>query len=135
MFSTNVIAPGVRTSAETLFRRTSKLPATEITPPKKVIGRRTEECIRSGVVLGSAEAIGFGAATGSAMWATVSEFMPTPVKAFVGSILAVVAATFSLLAICFGNWLYIYYRAPVPDSPRSYFVKNMPEVHRIFFEF
>jgi len=52
-----VIAPGVRTSAETLFRRTSKLPATEIEPPARVIGRRTEECIRSGVVFGSAEAI------------------------------------------------------------------------------
>lgn len=50
-------------------------------------------------------------------------------------LLATVAATFSFLAIVFGNWLYIYYRAPVPDSPRSYFVKNMPEIHRIFFEF
>lgn len=50
-------------------------------------------------------------------------------------LLATVAATFSFLAIVFGNWLYIYYRAPVPESPRSYFVKNMPEVHRIFFEF
>jgi type III pantothenate kinase len=57
VFIGGVIAPGVRTSAETLFRRTSKLPATEIVPPKKVIGRRTEECIRSGVVLGSAESI------------------------------------------------------------------------------
>lgn len=57
VFIGGVIAPGVRTSAETLFRRTSKLPATEIVPPQKVIGRRTEECIRSGVVLGSAEAI------------------------------------------------------------------------------
>jgi type III pantothenate kinase len=57
VFLGGVIAPGVRTSAETLFRRTSKLPATEIVPPAKVIGRRTEECIRSGVVLGSAEAI------------------------------------------------------------------------------
>jgi len=57
VFIGGVIAPGVRTSAETLFRRTSKLPATEIVPPAKVIGRRTEECIRSGVVLGSAEAI------------------------------------------------------------------------------
>ena len=56
-FLGGVIAPGVRTSAETLFRRTSKLPATEIEPPARVIGRRTEECIRSGVVLGSAEAI------------------------------------------------------------------------------
>lgn len=57
VFLGGVIAPGVRTSAETLFRRTSKLPATEIAPPAHVIGRRTEECIRSGVVLGSAEAI------------------------------------------------------------------------------
>jgi type III pantothenate kinase len=57
VFLGGVIAPGVRTSAETLFRRTSKLPATEITPPARVIGRRTEECIRAGVVLGSAEAI------------------------------------------------------------------------------
>ena len=57
VFIGGVIAPGVRTSAETLFRRTSKLPATEITPPDRVIGRRTEECIRSGVVFGSAEAI------------------------------------------------------------------------------
>jgi hypothetical protein len=50
-------------------------------------------------------------------------------------LLTTVAATFSFLAICFGNWLYIYYRAPVPDSPRSYFMKTMPAVHRIFFEF
>ena len=57
VFLGGVIAPGVRTSAETLFRRTSKLPATEIVPPARVIGRRTEECIRAGVVLGSAEAI------------------------------------------------------------------------------
>jgi len=57
VFLGGVIAPGVRTSAETLFRRTSKLPATEIVPPARVIGRRTEECIRSGVVFGSAEAI------------------------------------------------------------------------------
>ena len=57
VFLGGVIAPGVRTSAETLFRRTSKLPATEIAPPARVIGRRTEECIRSGVVFGSAEAI------------------------------------------------------------------------------
>lgn len=50
-------------------------------------------------------------------------------------LLATVAATFSFLAIVFGNWLYIYYRAKGPDSPRSYFLATMPEVHRIFFEF
>jgi type III pantothenate kinase len=57
VFLGGVIAPGVRTSAETLFRRTSKLPATELVAPSRVIGRRTEECIRSGVVFGAAEAV------------------------------------------------------------------------------
>ena len=52
-----VIQPGVRTSAETLFRRTSKLPATELVAPTKVIGTRTEECIRSGVVFGAADSV------------------------------------------------------------------------------
>ncbi|MGQ0649921.1 MAG: type III pantothenate kinase [Gemmatimonadaceae bacterium] len=57
VFLGGVIAPGIRTSAETLFRRTSKLPATELLPPATVIGRRTEDCIRSGVVFGAAEAL------------------------------------------------------------------------------
>lgn len=56
-FLGGVIAPGVRTSAETLFRRTSKLPATELIPPARVIGRRTEECIRAGIVFGAADSI------------------------------------------------------------------------------
>jgi len=57
VFLGGVIAPGVRTSAETLFRRTSKLPATELLAPARAIGRRTEECIRSGVVFGAADAV------------------------------------------------------------------------------
>jgi type III pantothenate kinase len=57
VFLGGVIAPGLRTSAETLFRRTSKLPATELVAPDRVIGRRTEDCIRSGVVFGTAEAV------------------------------------------------------------------------------
>lgn len=57
VFLGGVIAPGVRTSAETLFRRTSKLPATELVAPARVIGRRTEECIRSGVMFGTADAV------------------------------------------------------------------------------
>lgn len=56
VFLGGVIAPGLRTALETLVRRTSKLPATELTAPEHAIGRRTEECIRSGVLLGSAEA-------------------------------------------------------------------------------
>jgi len=57
VFLGGVIAPGVRTSAETLFRRTSKLPATELRAPAMVIGTRTEECIRAGVVFGAADAV------------------------------------------------------------------------------
>jgi type III pantothenate kinase len=57
VFLGGVIAPGVRTSAETLFRRTSKLPATELVVPERTIGRRTEDCIRAGVMFGAAEAI------------------------------------------------------------------------------
>jgi type III pantothenate kinase len=57
VFFGGVIAPGVLMSAESLFRKTSKLAATEIVAPKSVIGRRTDECIRSGVVLGAAESI------------------------------------------------------------------------------
>lgn len=57
VFLGGVIAPGVLTSLETLTRRTSKLPSTELQTPMSVIGRRTEECIRSGVVFGAVDAI------------------------------------------------------------------------------
>ena len=57
IFLGGVIAPGILTSSETLTRRTSKLPATELAVPKRVIGTRTEECIRAGVMFGSADAI------------------------------------------------------------------------------
>lgn len=57
IFLGGVIAPGVRTSAETLVRRTSKLPATDLVAPARTIGTRTEECIRAGVMFGQAEAI------------------------------------------------------------------------------
>lgn len=57
VFLGGVIAPGVLTSAETLTRRTSKLPATELVIPTRVIGKRTEECIRAGVLFGAADGI------------------------------------------------------------------------------
>ncbi len=50
-------------------------------------------------------------------------------------LLATVSATLSLIAIAFGNWLYIFYRATDPSSPRSWFMANMPMIHKIFFEF
>src|ERR687884_551766 len=57
VFLGGVIAPGVRTSADTLIRRTSKLPATELVAPIRVIGKRTEDCIRAGVMFGAADSI------------------------------------------------------------------------------
>lgn len=56
-FLGGVIAPGVRTAAAELVRLTAKLPATELKPPERVIGRRTEECIRAGVVFGAVDAV------------------------------------------------------------------------------
>ena len=56
-FVGGIIQPGVRTSAETLFRRTSQLAATELIPPRKIIGTRTDECIRSGVLYGAVDSI------------------------------------------------------------------------------
>jgi type III pantothenate kinase len=57
VFLGGVIAPGVLVMLETLVRRTAKLPATELVLPKHVIGRRTEECIRAGVMYGAADSI------------------------------------------------------------------------------
>lgn len=57
VFLGGVIAPGVLMMAESLARGTSKLPATELVLPQHIIGRRTEECIRAGVMYGAAESI------------------------------------------------------------------------------
>jgi type III pantothenate kinase len=57
VFLGGVIQPGVLMMAESLSRKTSKLPATELVVPRKVIGRRTEDCIRSGVMFGAADSI------------------------------------------------------------------------------
>ncbi|MGH7652326.1 MAG: type III pantothenate kinase [Gemmatimonadaceae bacterium] len=56
-FLGGVIQPGVMISADTLFRRTAQLPETDIVPPKRVIARRTDECIRAGVLYGAVDSI------------------------------------------------------------------------------
>ncbi len=48
------IAPGLHLSAEALFSGTAKLPMVSLTAPDRAIGKNTDECIRSGVVLGCA---------------------------------------------------------------------------------
>ena len=57
VFRGGVIAPGVRTGAETLVRRTAKLPRVDLEPPAAVIGRRSETAIRSGIFFGVVDTI------------------------------------------------------------------------------
>lgn len=56
-FIGGAIMPGLRTSSDELTRKTAKLPATELAPPTRAIGRRTEECIQAGVLFGTADAV------------------------------------------------------------------------------
>ena len=56
-FIGGVIAPGLATAADQLIRRAAKIPATELAAPSTVIGRRTEDCVRSGVVFGAVDAV------------------------------------------------------------------------------
>ena len=49
-----VIAPGVMTSAEELFRRAARIPRVELRKPSRVLGRATEESLQAGVVWGAA---------------------------------------------------------------------------------
>jgi type III pantothenate kinase len=51
------IMPGIRTSADQLVRRAAKLVATELVPPARAIGRRTDENIQGGVLFGAADAV------------------------------------------------------------------------------
>ncbi len=57
VFLGGIIMPGLKTSGENLIRRTAKLQPTELAPPAKAMGRRTEDCIKAGVVYGAADAV------------------------------------------------------------------------------
>lgn len=57
VFLGGVISPGVSAGLEWLGRRTAKLPRVEFLPPERVIGTRTEACIRSGVYYGVMDGI------------------------------------------------------------------------------
>lgn len=56
-FLGGIIAPGVRTAGENLIRRAAKLSSTDLTPPEHAIGKRTEDCVRAGLVFGAADAV------------------------------------------------------------------------------
>ena len=48
------IAPGVKISMDALTDRTALLPGLQLDQPKKAIGRNTIDCMRSGIMMGSA---------------------------------------------------------------------------------
>ena len=49
-----LLLPGVQVSLEALSRRAAQLPDISIQHPKSLIGRSTEDCMRSGIVYGTA---------------------------------------------------------------------------------
>jgi type III pantothenate kinase len=56
-FVGGAIAPGLRTGAERLIERTARLPRVALTEPERVIGRRTEACLQSGIFFGAVDAV------------------------------------------------------------------------------
>ena len=51
------IIPGVMVSLDALARRTAQLPMVSLEAPKNVIGKNTADCMRSGIVFGSASMV------------------------------------------------------------------------------
>ena len=57
VFLGGVIAPGVMAGLDWLGRRTAKLPRVELRPPERVVGRRTETCLHSGIFYSIVDAV------------------------------------------------------------------------------
>ena len=52
-----MILPGIRVSLDSLTSRTAQLPRISLDPPKRLIGKNTIDCMRSGILYGSASCI------------------------------------------------------------------------------
>ncbi len=52
-----MILPGVRVSLDSLSTRTSQLPRISLDPPKKLLGKNTIDCMKSGILYGNASCI------------------------------------------------------------------------------
>lgn len=52
-----MILPGAKVSLDSLVNRTSQLPRISLEAPKKVIGKNTIECMKSGIVMGQASSL------------------------------------------------------------------------------
>lgn len=51
------ILPGIRISSDTLTSRTSQLPKISLEAPRRVVGKNTIDCMKSGVIFGNASCI------------------------------------------------------------------------------
>ena len=49
-----MITPGVRVSLDSLVNRTSQLPRIALEAPKKIVGKNTIDCMKSGMIIGQA---------------------------------------------------------------------------------
>jgi len=56
-FIGGMILPGLAASLESLTSRTSQLPRISLDPPKKIIGKNTEDCMKSGILYGNASCL------------------------------------------------------------------------------
>lgn len=56
-FLGGMIFPGLRASLDSLTNRTSQLPNISLMPPKKIIGSNTIDCMKSGIINGTASSI------------------------------------------------------------------------------
>jgi len=52
-----MILPGIRVSMDSLTSKTAQLPHISMEPPKKLIGRNTIDCMKSGMIYGNASCI------------------------------------------------------------------------------
>ncbi|MFN4245545.1 MAG: type III pantothenate kinase [Brevinematia bacterium] len=52
-----VIMPGIQTSLYAIFQKASKIPKISLGIPNNIIGKTTEECLRSGIVVGLSKGI------------------------------------------------------------------------------
>jgi len=80
-----VIAPGVASSAEELFRRAARLPRVELRKPVRALGRTTEESLQAGVLWGAAGQVD------ALVRRLALEMKGTPVVVATGGLAAVVA--------------------------------------------
>lgn len=84
VFLGGVIAPGVAAGLDWLAKRTAKLPTVDLAPPHAVTGRRTEDCIRSGVFYSAVDSVNGIVARIKEEWRTTGSSTADPLVVATG---------------------------------------------------